>query len=73
MKIHSQDGYGVFEFGSAFIPRNGPDNEIRIKGQNEKYSHFLGRYIDGARAKGVLVDIETAYCRGLKIFYMPLK
>ena len=41
MKIHSQDGSGVFEFGSAFIPKNGPDNEIRIKGQNEKYSHFL--------------------------------
>ncbi len=71
MKIHTQDGRGIFEFGSAFIPENGPGNVIRVHGKNESYSHFLGRYIDEARARGVLVDIEAAYCKGLKIFHMP--
>lgn len=73
MKIHSQDGRGIFEFGSAFIPERGPGNIIRVHGNNENYSHFLGRYIDEARARGVLMDIETAYRRGTKIFYMPLE
>lgn len=73
MKIYSQNGRGIFEFGSAFIPENGPDNVIRVHGKNESYSHFLGRYTDEARARGVLMDIETAYRRGMKIFYMPLE
>ena len=71
MKIHTQDGRGVFVFGSVCISDTGPDNVIQIQGKNERYSHFLGRYADGARASGVILDIEAAYYQGTKIFYMP--
>lgn len=33
MKIHTQDGRGVFDFGSVFISDTGPDNVIQIQGQ----------------------------------------
>lgn len=71
MKIHTQDGRGVFDFGNVFISDTGPDNVIQIQGKKERYSHFLGRYADGARARGVILDIEAAYYQGTKIFYMP--
>lgn len=53
------------------MKNTGPDNVIQIQGKNERYSHFLGRYADGARARGVILDIEAAYYQSAKIFYMP--
>lgn len=73
MKICSQDGRGIFEFGSVFIPERGPDNVIRVRSGYERRSHFLGRYEDVERARGVLADIDAAYHREQKIFYMPAK
>ena len=73
MKIRAQDGNGIFDFGSAFISDDGPGNVIWIQDKNENRSHFLGQYTDAARARGVLLDIEAAYCDGLRIFSMPLE
>lgn len=73
MKIHSQDGSCVFEFGSVIIPKKGAGNEIWGRAPGEQCLTFLGVYEDGARAKGVLADLEASYCRGVKIFYMPAK
>lgn len=73
MKIHSQDGNGVFEFWNALIPRKGTDNEIWGRTPGEQNLHFLGIYKNKTRAREVLADLETAYLEGTKIFYMPQK
>ena len=73
MKIHSQDGNGVFEFGNVLIPQKGAGKEIWGRGPGEQNLNFLGVYEDRARARGVLTDLEAAYCKGIKIFYMPVK
>lgn len=73
MKIHAQDNKGVYEFGSVFIPEKGLLNTVRVCPRGGDRSYFLGIYEDEARAKGVILDIETAYYQGLKLYHMPLE
>lgn len=73
MKIRSQSGDGLFEFGNVLIPQKGAGNEIWGRAPGEQNLNFLGVYEDRARARGVLADLEAAYCAGVKIFYMPVK
>lgn len=71
MKIHAQDNKGVYEFGSVFIPEKGFLNTIRVCPRGGDKSYFLGVYESEARARGVILDIEAAYCHGLRLYYMP--
>lgn len=73
MKIRSQDGNGIYEFGNVLIPQKGVRNEIWGRVPGEQNLNFLGIYENTARARGVLMDLETAYCKDIKIFYMPEK
>lgn len=73
MKIRSQDGTGIYEFGSAWIGNHPVCHIIRGRSYSEEDAVILGVYEDDARAKGVLMDIITAYEKEMSIFYMPVK
>lgn len=73
MKIRSQDGTGIYEFGSAWIGKHPVCHIICGRSYSEKDAVILGVYEDAARAKGVLMDIITAYEKEMSIFYMPVK
>lgn len=71
MKIRTQDGNGIYEFGSVWIGRHQHGSVICSRSFGESTAAMLGVYEDEARARGVLQDIDTYYQKGKKIFYMP--
>lgn len=71
MKIYSQDGTGIYEFGSVWIGKHPTYSIICGRSYSEENAVILGTYSDIARARGVLFDIDTAYQKGKSIFYMP--
>ena len=71
MKIRSQDGNSLFEFGSVFISEVGLCNEILIYSEAGQRSFLLGRYENYLRTQSVLAEIEIAYMKDEKVFYMP--
>lgn len=73
MKIRSHDGTGIYEFGSVWIEKHQVGHIIRGRSFSEEDTVILGVYKDADRAKGVLMDIITAYEKEMSIFYMPVK
>lgn len=71
MKICSQDRTGIYEFGSVWIGKHPACSIICGRSYSEKDAVILGAYSDPARARGVLMDIETAYQKKKSVFYMP--